>query len=77
MAKMTKKQKMQNLVTFLAAAAVYDPDVDCVCDIVECEHCPYYKGVPNDEISLEYYKECQGKLGRLRDTIMAIEKEVK
>lgn len=74
MAKMTKKQKMRNLVTFLAAAAIYDPAVDCVCDIVECEHCPYYKEVPDDE--MPDYKECQGKLGRLRDAIRDIEKEV-
>ena len=75
MARMTKKQKMQNLVTFLAAAAVYDPAVDFVCDIVECEHCPYYKEVPDDE--MPNYKECQGKVAKLRDTIMSIEKEVK
>lgn len=74
MAKMTKKQKMQNLVTFLAAAAIYDPAVDFVCDIVECENCPYYKPVPDDE--MPDYKECEGKLRKLRDTIEDIEREM-
>lgn len=73
MAGMTKKQKMSNLVNFLKAAAIYSPAVDCICDIVECDNCPYYKRVPDDEITPDYYKECQGKLGKLCDDI---EKEV-
>lgn len=74
MATMTKEQKMRNLVNLLAAAAMYDLAVDSICDIVECEQCPYHVPYPDDEIPIDHFKGCQGKLGRLRDTIRDIEK---
>lgn len=64
---MTKKQKMLALIALLQACVPYDrPGADAICDLVECENCPYYKGERDDFSDLD---ECQKKLRTLRDSI--------